>query len=519
MLLEILHHGSTSSKSRLSHQYQVYPPGPHTEMEAKTSTISNQHRPEPPYSIYTKNEKWVIVMLTAFSGLFSPLTASIYFPAIPAISKAFRKSIELINLTVTMYMILQGVAPMVWGTISDRRGRRPITAICLLILSLSCVGLALTPTSDYWLLMVLRCLQAAGSASTIAIGAGVIGDISTREERGGFFGFFTLGPMVGPSIGPVIGGVLSDKLGWRAIFWFLTISSSVCLLIIILFLPETLRALVGNGSVVPSPVHRPVFQIIGHGRRNDASSIMLQPVPQNPFRLFLNVDVLILLAINAIICSVYYGVIATMSTLLGSAYPFLNETTIGLCFLAAGGGMILGSSISGRVLDREYRAFKAQEEFQMATNIFGIQVESSNAKDDSFPIEKARLRLLPYHIVLLAAACAAYGWCLQKRVNIAGPLILQIIVGYASIAIMNATSTLMIDLAPSQSSSITACNNLVRCTLSAVLVSVIQLILDGIGIGWTYVLLCGVTLISVPLIFLSIKLGPACRARRRSAGQ
>ena len=59
---------------------------------------------------------------------------------------------------------------MVWGTISDHIGRRPISAACLLILSLSCIGLALVPTSAYWLLMVLRCLQAAGSASTIAIG-------------------------------------------------------------------------------------------------------------------------------------------------------------------------------------------------------------------------------------------------------------------------------------------------------------------------------------------------------------
>jgi hypothetical protein len=139
---------------------------------------------------------------------------------------------------------------------------------------------------------------------------------------------------------------------------------------------------------VPSPFYRPVFQIIGHGRRDDASHITLQPVSQNPLRLFLNIDVLILLAINAIICSVYYGVIATMSTLLGPAYPFLNETTVGLCFLAAGGGMILGSSISGRVLDREYRTFKAQEELKMASNNFEIQVESRNAKDDSFPIEK-----------------------------------------------------------------------------------------------------------------------------------
>lgn len=40
----------------------------------------------------------------------------------------------------------------------------------MIVLSLACVGLALVPTDAYWLLMVLRCLQAAGSASTIALG-------------------------------------------------------------------------------------------------------------------------------------------------------------------------------------------------------------------------------------------------------------------------------------------------------------------------------------------------------------
>ena len=102
---------------------------------------------------------------------------------------------------------------MFWGTISDYFGRRPTTAACLLILSLTCIGLALVPTSAYWLLMVLRCLQAAGSASVVTIGniylfltlflismsvgAGVIGDISSRADRGGFYGVFMLGPLVG----------------------------------------------------------------------------------------------------------------------------------------------------------------------------------------------------------------------------------------------------------------------------------------------------------------------------------
>ena len=41
---------------------------------------------------------------------------------------------------------------------------------CMVVLSLSCVGLALVPTDAYWALMLLRCLQALGSASTVALG-------------------------------------------------------------------------------------------------------------------------------------------------------------------------------------------------------------------------------------------------------------------------------------------------------------------------------------------------------------
>jgi MFS family permease len=62
------------------------------------------------------------------------------------------------------------LAPMFWGTLSDRWGRRPMMFACLVTLSLSCVGLALVPTSAYWLLILLRCFQAIGSASTVALG-------------------------------------------------------------------------------------------------------------------------------------------------------------------------------------------------------------------------------------------------------------------------------------------------------------------------------------------------------------
>ncbi|KAG6832159.1 hypothetical protein H0H92_004890 [Tricholoma furcatifolium] len=336
---------------------------------------------------------------------------------------------------------------MVWGPVSDYAGRRPVFLACLFILSLTCVGLALVPVSAYWLLMVLRCLQAAGSASTIALeflnekglGAGVIGDISTPKERGGFYGMFSIGPMVGPSIGPVVGGVLSQHLGWR-------------------FLPETLRSLVGDGSVPPPLIYRPVIPIIKTRGEPCYESRPERKKLQNPLRLLGHVDIIVLLVLNAIATAVYNAFTATISTLLASAYPFLSETEIGLCFLGIGGGMLVGGVGNGKMLDWEYRRLlnkvKGTEE---PTTDQPKEKPAKQTVPEDFPIEKARLRLLPLLVALLVVCSCGYGWCIQRQVNLAGPLILQIIVGYISISIMNSTQTLMIDLFPGQGSSISAC--------------------------------------------------------------
>ncbi len=100
-----------------------------------------------------------------------------------------------------------------WGAIADVHGRR-ITYIGTFSVFLgACVGLA--ETKHYYQLVILRCMQSAGSASTIAIGAGVIGDITMREERGGYMGIYQAG-LLGPlAIGPILGGIFSQTLGWR----------------------------------------------------------------------------------------------------------------------------------------------------------------------------------------------------------------------------------------------------------------------------------------------------------------
>ena len=108
---------------------------------------------------------------------------------------------------------------------------------------------------------------------------------------------------------------------------------------------------------------------------------------RNPFGLFLQTDILLLAALNAIVFAVYYGINTSISSLFSAAYPFLDETKIGLCYLAIGGGMAMASLIMGRVLDWEYQTFRKRAE----TRIKALGLTTADiTKEDFFPLEQVR---------------------------------------------------------------------------------------------------------------------------------
>lgn len=185
------------------------------------------------------------------------------------------------------------------------------------------------------------------------------------------------------------------------------------------FLPETLRSLVGNGSTQPSALYRPLIPIIGH-QEQMAPQDTAKPYRHrlaNPFRLFLYLDVDITLLFTGVVYAVNYTITATIASSFADAYPYLTETNLGLCYLSTGGGMIIGSTLTGKLLDREYRVIKER--------IARDHQDDPEATKLGFPIEIARLRTMPIHLVIFVACVIGWGWCLEKKVSIAGPLILQ----------------------------------------------------------------------------------------------
>lgn len=153
---------------------------------------------------------------------------------------------------------------------------------------------------------------------------------------------FQMGAMVGPCIGEcagLVGELVTDILTracrWRAALWrirlavsfcasalvprahssrcssifiFLAIAGGVVLVAMLLLLPETLRAIVGDGSVPTKGVHRP---LVSYCRRRRAPVANVERPPKltwrdidllAPIKSFWEVDRLLLFFYVAIIC-------------------------------------------------------------------------------------------------------------------------------------------------------------------------------------------------------------------------
>lgn len=138
------------------------------------------------YSAFNKWQKRWIVFIAAFAAWFSTLSSFVFFPAITSLAHGLGTSIENINLTVTSYLILAGVAPAITATLADKAGRRPAFLASFIVFLAANIGLALQ--NSFPALFVLRMLQAAGVAGTFAIAYGVLADIVTPAERGSYVG-------------------------------------------------------------------------------------------------------------------------------------------------------------------------------------------------------------------------------------------------------------------------------------------------------------------------------------------
>jgi len=322
--------------------------------------------------------------------------------------------------------------------------------------------------------------------------------------------------MFGLAIGPVFGGIIAQYFGFHAIFWFLFGLGALNLFFIILLLPETLRSIAGNGTILLKPIYRPLIykftppadELIDRDpslRRKISISIIIFPL-----KLLLEKDVFIFILYGAWQYTVWSMVTSSTSSLFQSRFH-LNDLQIGLIFLPNGAGSIAGSWLTGKVMVRDYIIMERR--YRATQNIPSHVVLNKKELID-FPFEKARLRNIWWMVLLFITATAFYGFSFRLNI-LALPLIFQFLISYAANSVFALNQTLVVDLYPKTSASATAVNNLMRCLMGAVGVAVVQYILDWIGEGWTFALFAGVTAVMSPLLVVEWFCGERWRRERK----
>ena len=184
----------------------------------KQNDLEGQTSQDSPYCALSLKRKTIIIGIVTIAGCLGPISGNIYIPILPQLENEFHISTQVINGTVSAFMFVFAIAPLLWASWADYGGRKTLYLIPLIFFILANILLAATPANIVGL-YILRVLQAFGASSVISVGAGTVADIIEPKHRAKAISVFMWGPQLGPVLGPVL-SIIASKGQWRWIFGF-----------------------------------------------------------------------------------------------------------------------------------------------------------------------------------------------------------------------------------------------------------------------------------------------------------
>ena len=306
-----------------------------------------------------------------------------FAPAVPQLMANFHLHSDFLQtLVVSIYVLGQAVGPLIAAPVSELHGRRPVyLASAVLFLGFT-VGCALSPSLPS--LVVFRFLAGCAGATPTTIGGATIADIYPADARAGAMAVWGMGVQLGPTIGPLVGGFLSEKMGWRWVFWLQAIVIGALTLLSAALLPETYPGI--------------RFKRTGHPAAAHLRQSLVRPVRL----LFTSQAVAFLGIYTAVIFGYFYLFLSTLPVVFQGRYHF-GIGTSGLAYLGLGVGAFIGLVLCGKV--------------------GGAVFDRLKAKNDNIAKPKYRLPLLIATSPLSATSLFIYGWSVHNGCAWIVPLI------------------------------------------------------------------------------------------------
>ncbi|WVQ95702.1 hypothetical protein IAU59_002801 [Kwoniella sp. CBS 9459] len=451
------------------------------EQEVEVEMIDG--RPRDIYDRFTKAQKLRILLIVSYSAIIAPMTSSIFLPAIPLMSIDLHTSTKVINYTVAVFILVIGIAPVLWSPYAGFYGRKPVYLASMPIMVIASIGVALC--HNVAALIGTRVLQGIGSSCFLAVGAGSIGDIYRPTERARAMSSFYMVALLGPALSPVLAGVFAEYTPdtWRSTQYFLAGCGALSVFLVYFLLPETSHPPLPHDVLRQEKGERFVVYFC-----NPFKSIALVRWP--------NIAIACFISSCGMIDT--YCVLVPLSVVFRERYHINNLALGGTLYLVSGAGNIIGSKIIGPLADKTVKRY--------------IEKRGYRRPED-------RLRCAFFGLgVLMPISVLVYGWLVDTGAGgMAPPLIMVFLNGIALMFGFAPLNTYLVDAMETRSAEVIAVNNCIRYIFAAIASAAILPIADAIGWGWSMTICAILTWVSAFGLWLLYRYGDKWReaANRR----
>ena len=184
-----------------------------------------------------KQEYLFYALILGFLTMTGTVAVDLFIPAVPLISSDFKTGIGSIELSLASLFIGNGIGQIIYGSISDRFGRKPVILVSLLIYFITTIGAGLSTNIE--ILVIWRFFQGLMMASGRILANAVARDLFERDKLARFITIIMGVGIISSLFSAPLGGFLSENFTWRTVFWCMSIYAAATFSIFLLFFNET----------------------------------------------------------------------------------------------------------------------------------------------------------------------------------------------------------------------------------------------------------------------------------------
>lgn len=179
----------------------------------------------------------LLIILAPLLNFLSGITFDLHAPSLPAIASYYAAPISAAKNTITVSLLGFSIGCILFGTLLDIFGRRPVILSGLLLYTIASFSALACGTIDE--LLLVRFMQGfAVSCLSIGCRAIVIDNFTGHQFKVALL-YTSIAFGIGPIIAPFVGGYIQYHFGWQANFITYGVVALVLMSIFIVYIAES----------------------------------------------------------------------------------------------------------------------------------------------------------------------------------------------------------------------------------------------------------------------------------------